>query len=172
MTLVKDIMLRLRAVRFERVLADVRRLLERLFSNFTSTKVTEDYFQRCADKATDKNDNTMSNASVWSQAVEQHLLDQLYNYKEVSRDDVDEERCTTESIPASMYRPSYREASLPGEFKSLLGKGRPSWPTYDPANQVLLAEQLRPCCTCAASASSTMELRGLGAHLRCAKACL
>ena len=62
-------MQRLRAAQFERVPPDLERLLARLFQNFTSTKVTEDYFQRCADRSTDRNDGIMSNASIWAQAL-------------------------------------------------------------------------------------------------------
>lgn len=137
-----DVMQRLRAAQFERVPPDLERLLARLFQNFTSTKVTEDYFQRCADRSTDRNDGIMSNASIWAQALEKKVLEELYHYKEVSADDIDDEKCTKNTLPKNVYVPNYKNASMQAEFQTLPGRGRPSWPTYAPASQPLFSEQL------------------------------
>ena len=123
LTFVNFIFRHLASADFASVPDDVKTLLTRVFSGFSSTKLVEDCFQRIRDRESDRSDKTMSNAAMWMQPVSKKLLSESYKYREVQVNNTADETsgATKCALPEGLFSPAVKKSSMPKEFAKLPG---------------------------------------------------
>lgn len=143
LTACQDMFKALTGTDFKSVPEDLYQVLRDCASNFGSTGVTEDAFQRVGDRARDRPDKLVTATDAWHVPVVKEVLSSLYKYREVHTSAADIEKAAKKEnpLPKEVNTPACRDC--PKEFANIKGtKMSTDWPSFTSWSSCAQAEEL------------------------------